>query len=645
MALACVLLGGASPVALAQDAAPATEQAAPRNILPNAESFEAKPAETDAKPATDSSAPGAEKGAAGSGDAQPMAAPSFRSGSVAVTVGDLGTLEGPVAGTLMDTEGLGYDAWQNADRATIEAMLAAVPPVTPSATARLLMRKVVLTAAPPPPGRADMSFNALRLMKLIDGGLVDDAADLARAVMAPMTPEIRRAQADAVLLAGRDSDACGDVTDYRLDSAEPFWVELRAYCYAIMNQAGPLELTRAVMQEQGTADPAFLTMLGGLSGGTVVAPDSLPIPDSLHIAMLAHLKLPMTYDVATNNGLAASLIAAASPQSSRTVRLAAAEKALRAGVLPKALFEQILDLTPFAPQDLSGAPAIARVEPFMTGLARLRAALKSAASPAVRGEIIHTAFEIGEREGLLTQVAALFADDAAALSPAPDWGNWSELMIRALLLVEKPQAAELWYEVINPSGPEGAAVKSQLQLTMALAVPNPARTRASQLILSDLAVQANPPPPPMIAMDSPPADQAAPGPDQPLPLPPPAPTMPAPPPPPQVIARATLDLGLFDALGREMPMEASTSVQPLVMKNSAGRRPPPVLMQRIDKAALSGSRGEVALSVATALGTQGPGDLAPDVVVKLVRALQTAGIRDAAHALALEAILLRSSGR
>jgi hypothetical protein len=112
-----------------------------------------------------------------------------------------------------------------------------------------------------------------------------------------------------------------------------------------------------------------------------------------------------------------------------------------------------------------------------------------------------------------------------------------------------------------------------------------------------------------------------------------------------VIARATLDLGLFDALGREMPMEASTSVQPLVMKTSAGRRPPPVLMQRIDKAALSGSRGEVALSVMTALGTQGPGDLAPDVVVKLVRALQTAGIRDAAHALALEAMLLRSSGR
>jgi hypothetical protein len=535
----------------------------------------------------------------------------------------------------MDPIGLGYDEWQGADRATVEAMLTALPAATPSATARLLLRKLLLTAAPPPPGRADMSFNALRLAKLVDGGLVDEAADLAVAVMAPMNPEIRRAQADAVLYAGREADACGDVTDYRLDSAEPFWVELRAYCYAVTNQPGPLELTRSVMQEQGTADPAFLMMLGQLNSANATAPDSLPIQDALHLAMMARLKLPMTSDIAVNDGLAASLIAAASPQTTRTVRVAAAERALRAGVLPKALLGQVLDLTTFPPQDLTGAPAIARVEPLMAALARLRSALKSASSSAARAEIIHTAFEIGEREGLLAQVAALFADDASTLSPAPDWGNWSELMIRALLLTEKPQAAELWYEVINPSGPEGALVESQLQLTLALASPNPARTRASQLILSDLAVQANPAPPPQVATDQQPSDPG---------MPPPEPPMPAPPPSPAVVARATLDLGLFDALGRQMPAEASAAVQPLVAQTSAGRRPPPILMQRIDKAALSGSRGEVALAVATALGVQGAGNLAPDVVVKMVRALQTAGIRDAANSLALEAILLRRAG-
>jgi hypothetical protein len=64
-------------------------------------------------------------------------------------------------------------------------------------------------------------------------------------------------------------------------------------------------------------------------------------------------------------------------------------------------------------------------------------------------------------------------------------------------------------------------------------------------------------------------------------------------------------------------------------------------MQRIDKASLSDGRGEVALSVATALGERGPGDLAPDAVVRLIRALQTANMRDTAHLLAQEALLLR----
>jgi hypothetical protein len=64
-------------------------------------------------------------------------------------------------------------------------------------------------------------------------------------------------------------------------------------------------------------------------------------------------------------------------------------------------------------------------------------------------------------------------------------------------------------------------------------------------------------------------------------------------------------------------------------------------MQRIDRASLSGARGEVALGVVAALGTQGARDLAPDVVVRLVRALQTAGIRDGAREVALEAFLTR----
>jgi len=569
------------------------------------------------------------------------AAPRLRIGNTSqVVVGDLGTLEGPIAGTLDNASGLGYEAWQGADRATIIGMLQSVPAATPSAAARLLLRKLILTTAPPPPGRADKSFNALRLAKLLEGGLVNDAADLALKVQAPMNPDILQTQTNAFVYAGRDKDACGDITTRRLDSAERFWVELRAFCYAIAGDAA-LDLTRSVISEQGLSDPSFVVLLDGLAGGMAVAPETIQLPDALHVLMLARLNLPMNAEISTSLGLPESLMAAASANTPRPLRIAAGEKALRAGVLPTPLLAEILDLTNFSPQDLNGASALARGEPLMGALARLRAGLRFAQRAEERADLIHTAFEVGERENLLRQVAQLFADDAAAILPANDWGNWSELMIRGLLLANRAPAAQRWFTILRASDPGAADTVSQLELTLALAAPLQTDSLTTLALLQELALAANPPPPPapppIVIPDNLTPDQPPP---DPVPTPPPPP--PRPKPPQAVISRATLVLGLFDAITpRSLPVEAQRSVEPLVSQTAPGRRPPPALMQRIARASLAGSRGEVALSVATALGAQGARDLAPDVVVHLVRALQTAGIRDAAYELALEAVLLR----
>jgi hypothetical protein len=322
------------------------------------------------------------------------------------------------------------------------------------------------------------------------------------------------------------------------------------------------------------------------------------------------------------------------------MRVAAAEKALRVGVLPTPLLGEILDLASFTPQDLDGAPALARAESLMSGLARLRAALKLAGTAEARAELIHTAFEIGERQGLLAQVAELMADDAAQIVPLHEWSTWSELMVRGLLLANRAEAAQRWFDILDPGAPDMRDTVNQLELALALAAPNPRRTAGAVRLLQDLALAVNPPPPPQDLVVSQ-TEPSAPAPDQ-MPAPPPPPPPPAAAKLPQaLLARATLDLGLFDALGEVKSPSVQAAVEPLLAEQAPGRRPPPVLMQRIARAALSDARGEVALSVATALGPQGAGDLAPDVVVHLVRALQTAGIRDGAHMLAAEALLLR----
>jgi hypothetical protein len=565
----------------------------------------------------------------------------FNASASAVAVGDLGTVEGPIAGTLDAMDGLGEDAWAKSDRTTIIGMMQGVTSATPSAAATLLLRKVLLTPAALPPGRSDRSFNALRLSKLLDGAHVNDAAELATRVQAPNNPEILQLQAEAFIRAGRDFDACGDLTATRLRSAERFWVQLRAFCYAVNHDLPALELTRTVISDQGLSDPSFLVLLDGLANGQAAAPETVALPDALHLLMLSRLNLPMNAEMAVSLGLADSLMAAQSAATPPPLRIAAAEKLLRAGALPTDLFGTILDLVTFAPGDLSTASALARGEPLMQGLARLGAALRMTGNPEQRAELIHVALEIGETAGVLRQVASLFGDDAAAVVPARGWANWSDLYMRALLLAGRPEAAARWFNILSMNPAAVADIANQLQITLAFAAPTQADNLTTLALLRGLALSANPPPP-MPPEPPPPAVIDPLAPDQVLPPPePPPPLPPLPPPSEALVARATLVLGLYDAMTRALPMEAQESVQPLVAKMSPGRRPAPALMQRIDRASLSGARGEVALGVIAALGTQGARDLAPDVVVRLVRALQTAGIRDGARELALEAFLLR----
>ena len=608
------------------------EQSAPRIIVP----VQQAPLAMPANPAN-----------------EPMPAPPMETQApvgipmrgAAVQVGDLGTVEGPVAGTLDNSNGgLGSSAWQASERGAIITMLQSVPASTPSAAYRLLMRKVLLTAAPPPPGRSNVSFNRLRLTKLLDGAYIQDAANLALRIQAPMNLDILRVQTDALLYAGRDMEVCSDLTAHRLDSAESFWVELRAYCYAATPDSGPLELTRAVIREQGLADPAFITLLDGMISGMPAAPSTIRYPDSIHVVMMNKQMLPLTPDIATGLGSPATLLTAMSMATPRPLRVLAAEKLLPLGALPAPVFADILDSATFTAQELDGAVALARTEPLMNGLSRLRAALKAATTDAARAELLHASFENAERAGVLAQVAEVYANEAGQIVPAADWANWSELMVRALLLAGKAEAAQRWFDILDRNAPAMADTVDQLELSLALVAPNARRTTGARRLLENMALVVNPPPEPMIVSPPPAPDPMTADPTMPdaMPAPPPPPPPPPRPKPPQaLLTRATLDIGLFDALGELNSRDAQAAVQPLLKEPSPGRRPAPDLMQRIDKAALSDARGETALAVLAALGPQGARDLAPDVVVRLVRALQTAGVHDAAHALATEAFLLR----
>ncbi len=102
-----------------------------------------------------------------------------------------------------------------------------------------------------------------------------------------------------------------------------------------------------------------------------------------------------------------------------------------------------------------------------------------------------------------------------------------------------------------------------------------------------------------------------------------------------------LVLGAYDVLGLAMPADAKAAAKSAGAKHWAGRRPDADAMQKIMEATSAPDRrGEAVLRMLNFIGPSGPRDVAPDVTIEFLRALQDMGLKDSARALAIHALLL-----
>ena len=139
--------------------------------------------------------------------------------------------------------------------------MARLPIATTVVPVRALARRIVLTRAATPTGTADQAFMTVRLRRLLDAGMLDEAADLAAMARSRMIPSLRASRPRPCCL--RASRPMSAMTRRRRGSRarEPFWIELRAYCYAIGGDGDAFALTRSVMDAQNINDDAFDTLL------------------------------------------------------------------------------------------------------------------------------------------------------------------------------------------------------------------------------------------------------------------------------------------------------------------------------------------------------------------------------------------------
>lgn len=591
-----VLIGSTAlalgPAALGQTAAP-SEPAPAATGAPRALSG-TQPAQSGPSGSESTSAPGPQGPAAGGGQGSPS--PS------GITVQTLGDTEGPPTGTLDSMNGgLGRDLWSGSTRADAEQLMGRLPLATTIAPVRALARRIVLTKAAVPIGDADQAFMTVRIRSLLHAGLLNDAAALATLADVKNDPGFARVQAEALLFAGEQEHLCDNTTATRLESSEPFWIELRAYCYATSGDDAALALTQSVMDAQNINDDAFDTLLQDVQSGVSKDPGDIEAPTALHLFLLRRVGLPVSYDTGVQLGTSGLLLVLESKDNSPEDRLKAAERVLRAGALSSSALIALADAQPFTADQFATEYAQVQTLPFLAGQALLRQAVARAA-PDAKPALIYEALTVAQAKYMLGVAAVLQHDALAALTPQPDMRTMADLMGRALMLTGDATAAARWAGLLDPTAVSDKPLLARFQIMLNLVAPDTARRAAAQRGLSELVQE----------LKAKTSNQAF----------------------------AALALGLYEALGEVMPDAARKVAATAMATTWPGRRPAASLLARLDRALQGhGRKGEALMLILNAIGVRGPGDLAPDVTVRLVRALIAEGQANAAHGIAIAALL------
>jgi hypothetical protein len=589
------------PLPAVEDAAPPAGQAQTGSSKPPAE----KGSDADQPPDIDTSdlksdlpEPGhAPSGKPGKPPVEAAPPVSSEPPQPSIQVETLGTVEGPAEGLLDPSNGgMDENIWSGSQRADIETMLPRLPLSSPDTAIRALSKKLILTKADAPSGTIKRPLITIRIEKLLEAGLTDEAAALAVSASLKDDPDFARVQADAILSAGRAGDACGNATSLRQSEGSQFWLQLRAYCAAAAGDGATAEITRNILDAQKLSDPAYNTLIDDVLAKAKKPPGAIAKPTSMHLFLLRRAGIAVGAEIAKHLGASANLLALRDPHNPPEARLAAAERVVKTGAATATELKAVIDAQTVAPDRLAGAQAAAAKLPFLASQALLRRAALLESRPAVKAQLVHQALVQGDKAGLFETAARLQADVIEKTDAAAVPQDQAPLIGWALLIAGKHDAAARWLG-------GGDAPRAVLALV--------AGKKSSPADLSSIARDES-------------AEPKAFNPNQPY---------------------EALVLGAYDVLGLAMPADAKAAAKSAEAKHWAGRRPDADAMQKIMEATSAPDRrGEAVLRILDFIGAAGPRDVAPDVSIEFLRALQDMGLKESARALAIHALLLYRPG-
>jgi hypothetical protein len=487
--------------------------------------------------------------------------------------------------------------WAGSSRSDLENELARIPIVTTDPVVRDLARRILLTRAEVPVGPSHRALITIRLQKLLDGGLIDESGALASQSQLPNDAEFARVQAEAFLYAGRAQDVCSDKTNSRQTSAEPFWLQLRIFCYVSAGDIPAADLTRSVLAMQGGNDAGFNVLIGELQTNHAAPPGSLLHPSPVDVFLLRKMGLAVTPQIASQLGTAASVLAVRDTRNQPVERLSAAEHIASTGAVGPDELTGVADAQSFSAEEKRRVGQDAASLPFLTRQILFRQAAALEPRPDAKFSLIRRADPALNEPGPFSVFAALEAANVVSIPPSASAGQTSWLAARVLILGGRPDAATDWL------GPPENPLIAEAGLALDILLPGTAHDSLAQTDLAWLGAHAT-------------TDSGG------------------------WPAATQLSIGIWNALGLAVPPDAVPK-NGLVQQTYDGELLTSEQLEKLDDAATNRSRrGEAVLRLLNVIGSRSPARFSPDATVHLVGVLQGLGLHSSARALAAECLLL-----
>lgn len=594
------------PALAADPDSPGPATSAPRGLTPPPVEEDPTPPPAPANPTPTTSAPNSlPNGTTGtwdSPDEQVLPDKPGAPSSPKVTVRGLAAIDPSGVGLLNEGNGgLPSSMWDRSDRQSIAVRLSQLPSATSSPAMQSLTRRLLLTAAQPPAGTTpagEPTILGWRAMKLVANGWTDDAAKLA--AQSPRDDSYaRQAWVEALMLQGRETDACGDAGALRLTANDPYWLKLRAYCFIQQKNVDGAQMTLDIMRERQVEDPQFFTLAEAAMNGGKASIAELPSPTGLHLALIRQANVVPPVSVAA--WAPAALLMARDATDPNTA-LTAGERAALSGALAVEDLRMLYQAETFTADQIDDPEeAATKLSPARANALFYQSILKRTV-PAARATAFVAAMQRAESQNRFPLFARVIAPIALQVQPGPDTAWLAPHIARVLIYSNNDKAVDRWFAVLG-SPTDGPSVNA-LQMQLGLAKPtveNMARMTGAMSWLGQNALAAGP------SKD-------------------------------WLMDRATREIPLADALGFIIPPDAQWAVS----ATTAGAVPSGVSSEALialPHSAQEGKVGETVLNALVAIGPGGPARAQGQTIARVVKALNAVGLRDEARAIAVEAIL------